>query len=82
MIWATEVLDTVAHHGLPTRAEVTDAAMSMRAECVVLNKGPSIADATRMLADINEKMETHQYEKRSLYRKLAVAGNVLPPSGG
>lgn len=73
VIWATQVLDTVAHAGLPTRAEVTDAAMSMRAECVMLNKGPYIADATRMLADIIHKMEAHQYKKRSLYRPLAVA---------
>jgi pyruvate kinase len=77
VIWATEVLDSVAHHGLPTRAEVTDAAMSMRAECVVLNKGPFIADATRMLADIIEKMESHQYKKRSLYRKLSVADSEI-----
>jgi pyruvate kinase len=80
VIWATEVLASVAHRGLPTRAEVTDAAMSMRAECVLLNRGPFIAEATRMLADIIEKMETHQYKKRSLYRKLAVAENA-PPSG-
>jgi len=73
VIWATQVLDSVAHTGLPTRAEVTDAAMSMRAECVMLNKGPYIASATRMLADIIRKMEAHQYKKRSLYRQLAVA---------
>jgi pyruvate kinase len=73
VIWATQVLDTVAHSGLPTRAEVTDAAMSMRAECVMLNKGPYIAAATKMLADIIHKMEAHQYKKRSLYRQLAVA---------
>jgi len=73
VIWATQVLDTVAHSGLPTRAEVTDAAMSMRAECVMLNKGPYIAAATRMLADIIRKMETHQYKKRALLRRLAVA---------
>ena len=73
VIWATEVLDSVAHSGLPTRAEITDAAMSMRAECVMLNRGPHIAAATRMLADIIRKMETHQYKKRSLYRRLAVA---------
>ena len=74
VIWATEVLDTVAHFGLPTRAEVTDAAMSMRAECVMLNRGPHVTAATRMLADIIRKMETHQYKKRSLYRPLSVAG--------
>ena len=74
VIWATQVLDAVGHSGLPTRAEVTDAAMSMRAECVMLNKGPHIAVATKMLADIIRKMEAHQYKKRSLYRQLAVAG--------
>ena len=74
VIWATQVLDNVAHSGLPTRAEVTDAAMSMRAECVMLNKGPYIASATKMLADIIRKMEAHQYKKRSLFRKLAMAG--------
>ena len=38
VIWATQVLDTLAHTGVPTRAEITDAAMAMRAECVMLNK--------------------------------------------
>jgi pyruvate kinase len=73
VIWATQVLDSVAHSGLPTRAEMTDAAMSMRAECVMLNKGPFVADATRMLATIIRKMEAHQYKKRALYRRLSVA---------
>jgi len=73
VIWATQVLDSAAHSGLPTRAEITDAAMSMRAECVMLNKGPYVGVATRMLADIIRKMETHQYKKRSLYRPLTIA---------
>ncbi len=73
VVWATQVLDTVARTGLPTRAEVTDAAMSMRAECVMLNKGPHVGAATRMLVDIIHKMEAHQYKKRSLYRSLALA---------
>jgi pyruvate kinase len=41
----------------------------------MLNKGPYIATATKMLADIIHKMEAHQYKKRSLYRKLALAGS-------
>ncbi len=73
VVWATQVLDGAARTGVPTRAEVTDAAMSMRAECVMLNKGPYIAMATRLLADIICKMEAHQYKKRSLYRQLSVA---------
>jgi pyruvate kinase len=56
VVWATQVLESVARSGLPTRAEVTDAAMSMRAECVMLNKGPYVATANRLLADIIRKM--------------------------
>ena len=78
VIWATQVLDTLAHTGVPTRAEVTDAAMSMRAECVMLNRGPHIGAAVRTLADIICKMEAHQYKKRSLYRPLALAAGAKP----
>ena len=39
VIWATEVLDRAAHTGLATRAEITDAAMSVRAEAVMLTEG-------------------------------------------
>jgi hypothetical protein len=85
VVWATQVLDSATHTGLATRAEVTDAAMAMRAECVMLNKGPHIGTAVRMLADIIRKMEAHQYKKRSLYRPLSVArdapeaGSLLEP---
>jgi pyruvate kinase len=74
VIWATQVLDSAAQTGVPTRAEVTDAAMAMRAECVMLGKGPHIATATRMLADIIRRMEAHQFKRRSMLRSLAVAG--------
>ena len=79
VVWATQVLDSVARCGVPTRAEVTDAAMCMRAEAVMLNKGPHIAPATRMLAEIISKMQAHQFKKLSLYRKLSVADSS-PPS--
>jgi pyruvate kinase len=64
------VLDSLAHSGVPTRAEVTDAAMSMRAECVMLNKGPYVEEATRMLVRIIRDMEPRQYKKRTLFSKL------------
>ena len=44
VIWATQVLETLAKSGLPSRAEITDAAMGERAECVMLNKGPHIVE--------------------------------------
>ena len=40
VVWATQVLETLAKEGAPSRAEITDAAFSNRAECVMLNKGP------------------------------------------
>jgi len=80
VIWATEVLAQLAKSGLATRAEVTDAAMSVRAECVMLNKGAKIDVAVVTLVDILRRMEHHQYKKRSLYRKLSLglpAASVL-----
>ncbi|MET4134315.1 pyruvate kinase [Pseudarthrobacter sp. PvP090] len=70
VIWATQVLDTLARTGLPSRAEVTDAAMAQRAECVMLNKGPFINEAISMLADILGRMQDHTQKKRSLLRRL------------
>lgn len=70
VIWATQVLDTLARTGHPSRAEVTDAAMSGRAECVMLNKGPYVADAVALLSGILKRMAEHQFKKRSLMRRL------------
>ncbi len=75
-IWATQVLDTLARTGVPSRAEVTDAANSVRAECVMLNKGPFVDEAVKVLADILRRMEAHHYKKRSLFRKLQVSLSV------
>lgn len=74
VIWATQVLDTMARTGVPSRAEVTDAAASVAAECVMLNKGPFVAEAVRALCNILRRMEKHHYKKRSLFRKLKVSG--------
>ena len=70
VIWATQVLDTLARTGHPSRAEITDAAMSARAECVMLNKGPFITDAVSMLDSILTRMGGHHDKKRSLLRRL------------
>ena len=70
VIWATQVLDLLARTGRPSRAEVTDAAMAARAECVMLNKGAYVGEAADALVDILRRMEQHQYKKRSLYRRL------------
>jgi len=58
---------------MPSRAEITDAALSQRAECVMLNKGPHIVAAVRVLDDILRRMPGHQSKKRSLLRPLQLA---------
>lgn len=70
VVWATQVLETLARTGRPSRAEVTDAAMGERAECVMLNKGEHILEAVRTLDDILTRMEAHQVKKRSMLRQL------------
>ena len=57
-------------YGLPSRAEITDAAMGERAECVMLNKGPHIREAMRTLNDILHRMQAHHDKKRPLLRAL------------
>ena len=73
VIWATQVLETLAKTGIPSRAEVTDAAMGVRAECVMLNKGEHIVEAVRFLDHILHRMQAHHLKKRSMLRRLAVA---------
>lgn len=70
VVWATQVLETLAKTGQPSRAEITDAAMGGRAECVMLNKGPHILDAMHTLDDILRRMQLHQSKKRPLLRAL------------
>ena len=76
VIWATQVLDTLAKSGVPSRAEITDAAMGERAECVMLNKGPHIIAAIRVLDNILQRMSDHQLKKSSMMRQLRWWENV------
>ncbi len=75
VIWATQVLENLAKAGQPSRAEITDAAMGQRAECVMLNKGPHILEAVEVLDDILRRMQAHQTKKQSLLRQLRLAGS-------
>ena len=56
-IWATQVLENLAKKGRPSRAEITDAAMAQRADCIMLNKGPHIISAINMLDEIIRAMQ-------------------------
>jgi len=82
VVWATQVLEGLTKIGLPSRAEVTDAAMGARAECVMLNKGPHLVEAVRALDSILRRMEAHQAKKSARLRHLQVAERFFEPSEG
>jgi pyruvate kinase len=73
VIWATQVLESLAQGGMPSRAEVTDAAMAARAECVMLNKGPFIRETLLFLNDVLGRMRTHHDKKTALLRELSIS---------
>lgn len=63
VVWATQVLEGLVSDGSASRAETTDAAMGQRAECVMLNKGPHLAEAVEFLDRILHRMDRHQSKK-------------------
>lgn len=70
VVWATQVLENLVKKGVPSRAEITDAAMAERAECVMLNKGPYVGLAVDILDDVLARMEAHQQKKTPQLRAL------------
>jgi len=79
VIWATQVLESMAKTGVATRAEITDASMSGRAECVMLNKGPFILETVQVLKNILGRMDAHQQKKSDTLRSLNVAKQFFNP---
>jgi pyruvate kinase len=70
VIWATQVLEGLVKTGIPSRGEMTDAAMASRAECVMLNKGPAIAGALDVLDSLLARMDAHVFKKTPTLRAL------------
>ncbi|MBE0640032.1 MAG: hypothetical protein IH598_16060 [Bacteroidales bacterium] len=72
-IWATQVLEGVTKKGIPSRAEITDAAMAQRADCVMLNKGNQVTKAIKMLDKILKNMQEINKKRESVLPKLPLA---------
>ncbi len=70
VVWATEVLASLVKNGVAARGEFTDAAMSARAECVMLNKGAFVADGVATLADVLRRAERHLDKKTPQLARL------------
>jgi pyruvate kinase len=78
VIWATEVLSNFIKEGVMSRAEATDAAMSQRADCVMINKGPYAVEAICFLADILKRMDRHHTKKFARFTPLHAWDSLLP----
>ena len=76
-IWATQVLENLAKKGVPSRAEITDASMAQRAECVMLNKGYYIEKAIKLLDRILIKMQRYQKKKDTILPRLGEAEALM-----
>jgi len=82
VIWATQVLENLAKTGIPTRAEISDAAKGAQAECVMLNKGPFINDAIKILKNILIRMEGHSFKKKNELRALNISKRYFQKKNG
>jgi len=74
VVWATQVLDQFVTEGVASRSETTDAAMAQRADCVMLNKGPHLAEGLRFLREVLGRMERHQAKKFARLTQLRAWG--------
>ncbi|MBX3580264.1 MAG: pyruvate kinase, partial [Rhizobiaceae bacterium] len=70
VVWATQVLEGLLRTGIPSRGEMTDAAMAVRAECVMLNKGPFLFQAIGELDRLWSRMDEHIHKKTPQLRRL------------
>ncbi len=70
VVWATQVLENMAKKGLPSRSEITDATTSLKAECVMLNKGLFIGRAIGFLDHILTNMEQYQDKNKAMLPQL------------
>jgi pyruvate kinase len=72
VIWATQVFESLVRNGIPSRAEATDAAAAQRAECVMLNKGPWIGEAVKLLDQVLHRMDRYQMKKSARLKPVTI----------
>lgn len=78
IVWATQVLETMAKKGRPSRAEITDAASAEQAECVMLNKGPHIFEVIKILDEILSSMQDYHEKKAPMLPPLKMLKPEIP----
>lgn len=79
-ILATQILESLAESGLRSRAEIADAIMGQRAECVMLNNGPYVLEAVKTLAGLLNDKGRHQIKKYQLFSRFTEQHGVFEDS--
>ena len=72
IIWATHVLDNLVESGLPSRAEISDVYLNNKTDMLMVNKGPFIHEAIKIIRTVNKKINRHMNKKYAQLRKLKV----------
>ncbi|MEP1095620.1 MAG: pyruvate kinase [Cyclobacteriaceae bacterium] len=75
-VWATQVLENLAKKGIPSRSEITDAAGALKADCVMLNKGPFILSAVNLLDYILSSMNQYQDKNEKMFPAMEEASTT------
>ena len=76
VVWATQVLERLVTKGTPSRAEMTDAAMGERAECVMLNKGPYVANGRGRCSTTFSRACSRTRTRRRLSSESCACGSI------
>lgn len=69
-VWATQVLENMAKKGIPSRSELTDVAGSLKADCVMLNKGDYILETLHLLHSILSDMNSYRDKEVRMFEAL------------
>ena len=73
VIYATQILENLNKKGLPTRAEITDAAYGIWANCVMLNKGVHTAKVIKTLKAILQEKARQVSRHHPVFRPLKLS---------
>ncbi|WP_179319947.1 pyruvate kinase [Winogradskyella helgolandensis] len=70
VIWATQVLENLAKKGIPSRSEMSDINNALKAECIMLNKGPYILEVIQFLNEVLRNEESFQNKNEAMLPEL------------
>jgi len=71
VVWATGVLEKLTKKGIPSRSEITDAVQGLRADCIMLNKGPFIVDTVKLLNKLQKTVHPSPARKQTQKGRIA-----------